>query len=142
MEPAGTLTVEGKGKIIAGLQDVSGLYDSLKICKFTVWFGTTTTKLLNWLNLITGWDMDMVEFLKAGERIYNIRRMYNVRCGISRKDDTLPPRILYQVRGEGGCSDHLPPLNEMLGQYYEARGWDEFGRPTEETMKRLDLVNI
>jgi len=139
MEPAGTLTVDGKGKMIAGLQDVSGLYDSLKICKFTVWFGVDTSKLLKWLNLITGWDMSMEEFLKAGERIFNLKRMYNVRCGISRKDDTLPPRILNCPRGEGGNADHLPPLNEMLNQYYEARGWNEFGIPTPNTIERLGL---
>lgn len=142
MEPAGTLTVEGKGKMIAGLQDVSGLYDSLKICKFTVWFGVDTSKLLKWLNLITGWDMSMEEFLKAGERIFNLKRMYNVKCGISRKDDTLPPRILNSPRGEGGDGDHLPPLNEMLNQYYEARGWNEFGIPTQNTIKKLELHYI
>jgi len=142
MEPAGTLTVEGKGKMIAGLQDVSGLYDSLKMCKFTVWFGVDTSKLLKWLNLITGWDMSMEEFLKAGERIFNLKRLYNVRCGISRKDDTLPPRILISPRGEGGDGDHLPPLNVMLNQYYEARGWNEFGIPTQETVERLELDRI
>ena len=142
MEPAGTLTVEGKGKMIAGLQDVSGLYDSLKICKFTVWFGVDTSKLLKWLNMITGWDMTMEEFLLAGERIFNLKRIYNVRCGISRKDDTLPPRILNSIRGEGGCADHLPPLNIMLKDYYEARNWDEFGIPKPDTLDRLEISNL
>jgi len=142
MEPAGTLTVEGKGKMIAGLQNVSGLYDSLKICKFTVWFGVDTSKLLTWLNMITGWDMKMDEFLQAGERIFNLKRMYNVRCGISRKDDTLPPRILVSKRGEGGCAEHLPPLNIMLNEYYEARGWNEIGIPTMKKLKELGLDNL
>lgn len=140
-EPHGVFTIEGKGKFIAGLQNVSSLYDSLKMCKFTVWHGVTTTKLLNWLNLITGWDMDMDEFLLAGDRIYNLKRLYNVKCGISRKDDTLPPRILNNPRKGGGGANHLPPLNLMLNQYYEARGWDEFGIPLPETLKKLGLIN-
>lgn len=139
MEPTGPLAVEGKGKLIAGLQNVDGLYDSLKACTFMVWFGYDTSKLLHWLNQITGWDMDMKEFLEIGERIYNQCRLFNTRLGISRKDDTLPPRILYQPRGEGGSGDHVPPLNLMLSEYYEARGWDEFGIPTPETLTRLGL---
>ena len=142
MEPAGIHTVEGKGHMIAKLQDVSGLYDSLKICKFMVWFNVDNAKLLKWINLITGWNMTMEELLTAGETGYTLRRMYNVRCGISRKDDTLPPRILNQPRGEGGCGDRVPPLNEMLVPYYEAKGWDEFGIPTDETLKRLDIFEI
>jgi aldehyde:ferredoxin oxidoreductase len=141
-EPHGSFIVEGKGKFVTGLQNVSGLYDSLKICKFTVWFGVTTTKLLNWYNLITGWNMDMNEFLTAGERIYNLKRLYNVKCGISRKDDTLPCRILNSPRKEGVGANHLPPLNVMLNQYYKARGWDEFGIPSKEKVKELGLNNF
>lgn len=132
--------VEDKAKMEAGLQNVAGLYDSLKECKFMVWFGVDTSKLLHWLNLVTGWDMSIAEFLLAGERIWNLRRQYDVDCGISRKDDTLPARILTQERGEGGSAHHLPPLNRMLSDYYVVRGWDEFGRPTEETLRRLGLV--
>jgi aldehyde:ferredoxin oxidoreductase len=139
-EPHGTLTVDGKGAFIAGLQNVSGLYDSLKICKFMVWFGADNAGLLRWLNQITGWDMTMEEFILAGERIYNLKRLFNVREGISRKDDDLPPRIQYSPRGTGGEGDHLPPLPDLLYQYYVARGWDEFGIPTAETKNRLSLV--
>ena len=142
MEPTGTLSVEGKGKLIAGLQNVDGLYDSLKTCIFMVWFGFEPAKMLKWLNLITGWNMDMEEFLLIGERIFNLRRLINVRLGISRKDDTLPPRILYQSRGDGGDGDHVPPLNLMLSDYYEARGWNELGIPTVETLERLSLKVI
>lgn len=141
MEPQDPFAVEGKGRMVAKLQDVAGLYDSLKLCKFMAVFGVTVTKMLEWLNLITGWDMSMEEFLEVGERIYNIRRMYNVRCGVSRKDDSLPPRILCSTRKTGGGADHLPPLNIMLPQYYEARGWDEFGIPTGETLERLGLLD-
>lgn len=141
MEPQDPFAVEGKGEMVANLQNVAGLFDCLKICKFTVLLGVTVTKLLEWLNLITDWNMSMEEFLEAGERVYNVRRIFNVRCGVSRIDDTLPSRILCSSRKEGGAADHLPPLNVMLNQYYEARGWDEFGIPTTKTLERLDLQN-
>jgi aldehyde:ferredoxin oxidoreductase len=139
LEPLGTLTVEGKGALVAGLQNVSGLYDSLKMCKFTVWFGIDTAKLLEFLCLTNGWDMDMDEFLRAGERIFNIKRLYNIRCGISRKDDTLPPRILTSERKKNKDGDHLPPLHRMLSDYYKVRGWDELGIPMKETCNNLSL---
>jgi len=139
MEPQDPFAVEGKGEMVTNLQNVAGLYDCLKICKFMAVFGVTVTRLLEWLNLITGWDMSMQEFLAVGERVYNARRMFNIRCGVSRKDDSLPPRILCSTRKTGGGADHLPPLNLMLPQYYESRGWDEFGIPTGETLERLGL---
>jgi aldehyde:ferredoxin oxidoreductase len=81
--------------------------------------------------------MDREEFFRTGERIFNIKRLYNNRLGISRKDDTLPLRMLRKVRG-GGTS-HLPPMQEMLHEYYQYRGWDEFGWPTPEKIAELGL---
>jgi len=83
--------------------------------------------------------MSLEEFMKTGERIYNLKRLYNVREGVSRKDDTLPPRVLTQKKGEGGSPDNLPPLGELLSQYYQYRGWDEMGIPTKEKLMELGL---
>jgi len=110
----------------------------LHICKFTLFAGMSVEPLLKSLNLVTGWDMTKEEFLKAGERIFNLKRLYNVREGISRKDDTLPARLLMHSRG-GGSGDNLPRLNEMLKDYYRLRGWDEFGIPTKEKLQELEL---
>jgi len=74
--------------------------------------------------------MDHEEFFETGARIFNLKRKYNVRLGVSRKDDTLPPRLLTHKRGGG--TDALPPLNIMLSDYYKHRGWDEFGIPPGE----------
>lgn len=131
--------VEGKGILTAKAQNLMCLFDSLKMCKFSVYGGMSLTHMVDFLNYATGWDMDVEELYKAGERIFNIKRLYNVRCGISRKDDTLPQRILSHRRKEGGAADNLPHLGKMLNEYYEFRGWTQEGIPTVEKLKELGL---
>lgn len=131
--------VEGKGELTAKCQDLMCLMDSLKICKFSLSGGVKVTHLVKWLNYVTGWDVTVEEFLRAGERIFNLKRLYNVRCGISRKDDTLPPRILTHRRGSGGAAENLPPLGRMLSEYYAWRGWSEEGIPTRNRLRALGL---
>lgn len=129
---------DGKAKFVIDFQNLMSMFDSLHCCKFTLFGGMTLDPLVKALNLVTGWNFTKEDFLEAGERIFNLKRLYNVREGMSRKDDTLPPRILNHPRG-GGSGDNLPYLNKMLHEYYQIRGWDEFGIPTKETVKRLGL---
>ncbi len=132
--------VEGKGKMVAILQNIMAMMDALCMCKFMLEGHITITHVINWLNAVTGWQMDAEQFLTAGERLYNQKRLYNVNLGISRKDDTLPHRMLTHSRKTGGAAGHLPPFGEMLAEYYEFRGWDEMGVPTTETLSRLGLT--
>jgi len=136
-EPLDRFAVEGKGEFVAKFQHIMSLFDSLVICKFPLFGGFSLIPLVQSFNLVTGQDWDEKEFLETGERIFNLKRMYNVRSGLSRKDDTLPPRILTHRRGGG--TNVLPRLNEMLSDHYRYRGWDEFGIPTKETLQRLGL---
>jgi aldehyde:ferredoxin oxidoreductase len=101
--------------------------------------GLKMTPILAWYTMVTGISLTMEEFLKTGERIFNLKRMYNVRCGISRKDDTLPGRFLTLKHQGEGLTPNLPPLGEMLGDYYQYRGWNEEGIPTPEKLKELGL---
>lgn len=129
---------EGKAKFVFDMQNWMSLFDAVHLCKFVMFGGFTVEPMVKALNYVTGWNLSKEEFLKIGERLFNLKRLYNTRLGISRKDDTLPPRILNNPRG-GGSGDNLPQLNEMLRDYYRLRGWDEFGIPTEETIKNLGL---
>lgn len=127
-----------KGALVATMQNLMCLYDSLKLCKFLIWGRTRAHHIVEWFNLVTGSQLDLSTFMLAGERIFNLKRMYNVRLGISRKDDTISPRILTR-RKMGGAGLNLPPLGQMLSEYYEVRGWDEVGIPRQETLQRLGL---
>jgi aldehyde:ferredoxin oxidoreductase len=136
--------IAGKGEFIAKFQNVMGMFDSLTHCKFLVYgLGDSIIKTLcDWVNEATGWDMTFEEFMLTGERIFNLKRLYNVKHGISRKDDRLPPRILSHKRGSGGAAENLPFLGAMLSEYYQYRGWDEFGIPTQATLERLGLEEM
>jgi len=132
-------TIDRKDELVTKAQNLMCMFDSLKVCKFIMFGGVKPSTLVEWLNFVTGWNMNLEDFMRTGERIYNLKRLYNVREGISRKDDTLPPRILIHKRGSGGSADSLPPLGEMLSRYYRYRGWNELGIPSEEKIRELEL---
>ncbi len=139
MKPLDRFRTDNHGKIQADLQNIMCLMDSLKICKFIFFGGVNLTNILDWYKYVTGLDIELQEFLLIGERIFNLKRLYNNMCGITKKDDTLPERLLKQPRPDGGAAGNLPPLESMLEEYYSARGWDENGRPAQETLMRLGL---
>jgi len=139
-EPLDRFEVDGKGILAAKSQDLMGMMDSLKLCKFILFGGITLTHIVKWYHSVTGREMTIDDFMKTGERIFNLKRLYNVRLGISRKDDTLPFRSLTFKRMGKGLTPNLPPLGQMLSEYYEHRGWSEEGIPTPEKLKELGLL--
>jgi len=69
--------------------------------------------------------------------------MFNVREGISRKDDTLPPRIMEEEAPIGpakGLKITQEILDKMLDEYYTLRGWDKNGIPTQDKLKELGII--
>ncbi|GAW93548.1 hypothetical protein KKC1_26790 [Calderihabitans maritimus] len=139
-KPLDRFVSEGKGALTAVLQDYYGLYNSLKLCQFIA-PAIAPTDVLEWLNAVTGWEMDLKEFLEAGERHTNLKRMYNVRCGISRKDDRLPLRLLTHKLEDGGAAGMVPHLGTMLSDYYRYRGWTQEGIPTPDKLRQLGLCS-
>ena len=130
---------EGKGKICYDMQNFQGLFNPLGLCKF-LFLGRVGPKMISgWVNLVTGWDTTMEELLLTSERVINLKRMYNVRLGIRRKDDILPPRLATHARPDGRAKGVLPDVDRMVGELYALRGWDSDGVPTEAAAKRLGL---
>jgi aldehyde:ferredoxin oxidoreductase len=87
---------------------------------------------------VSGIQMSTAGFLAAGERIHVLERHMNCREGISRKDDTLPDRLLKEYREED-LHKRTVPLEKMLDKYYKLRGYDADGIPTADTLKRLGI---
>lgn len=130
---------ESKSRITKIMQDFYSVLESLLVCKFVLYGGLRLTHLTKLLNAVTGWDMDNAELMKTGERLYNLNRVFNVKCGISRKDDILPSRVAKEAFTDGGAKGHLPDLEKMIDPYYKMRGWDQNGIPTTEKLKELSL---
>ena len=80
--------------------------------------------------------------MKAGERIWNLERMWNLKAGFTGKDDTLPERMLKDPIKTGPSKGNVSKLQMMLPEYYELRGWDKKGIPTEDKLKELLLASL
>jgi aldehyde:ferredoxin oxidoreductase len=131
---------KGKGVLVAKAQNFGCMIDSLIACYFLVLYHhVQPSQFTELLRYATGWRLDLEEFMKTGERIFNLKRMFNVRRGISRKDDILPLRVLTHKRAEGEAAESLPFLGLMLNEYYSCRGWSEEGIPKREKLVELDL---
>ena len=135
--------IEGKAAFTAIMQDFMCAMDTLVICRFTqVGKAVTVKNQVAWLNYITGRELDVREFMKIGERVFNLKRLYNTRLGVSRKDDFLPPRFLTLERTGEGLTNRLPPLGQLLSDYYAHRRWTEDGIPSPEKLAELGLDRI
>lgn len=130
---------EGKALLAKTMQDYMVIFNALGLCKFLNRGHVVPANIAEWVSKVTGWDFDQKELLTAGERIFNLKRKINCKLGISRKDDTLPPRLLVHDRQEGNAAGSLPHLGKMLYEYYNLRGWSLEGIPLPETLKRLGL---
>ncbi len=90
------------------------------------------------IRLATGMKMDFGLFTRAGERGYNLERLFNLREGIRKDKDTLAGRFT-DVPLQKGNKKSKVPLKQMLPKYYKLRGWDKNGIPTQKTIDKLDL---
>ena len=126
-------------------QNFTALNDSLTQCRFASergFGGVINENYVKMINAVTGWNVNLEEVERIGERIYNLERAFNCREGVSRKDDALPFRTSQQVIPEGpskGMSTPQEEFKEMLEEYYRLRGWDSNGVPTGEKLMALGL---
>ena len=86
-----------------------------------------------------GWNWTIEDLEKAGERVFNLERLINVRDGISRKDDILPKKMTITAKN-GPRKGRAPvPHNKALDEYYKLRNWDTNGIPTKKALLEVDL---
>ena len=140
-EPMDRLAQAGKGKLAALAQNYAELANSLKFCSLAM-PGLDVPVLLNWTNCVTGWDMNAAEFLRVGERNFNLKRLLNLSCGLTGADDTLPYRFTHEPFPSGASAGSVPDLPKMLSEYYEFRGWGKDGVPTEGKLRELGLLEV
>jgi aldehyde:ferredoxin oxidoreductase len=91
------------------------------------------------LSAATGHDWTLDEMMKAGERAWNLKRIYNGRLGLTRASEKLP-KLLLQPLPDGGQEGTIPNMDVLLDGYYEARDWDAVtGQPHQKKIKELSL---
>ncbi len=129
---------EGKPELLKIFQDLTGLCDSAGICLFTT-FAIGLPEISEQVRTATGLKLTDEEFLLAGERIWNLERLFNLNAGFSKDDDILPPRLVEVPMADGPHKGRVTELDKMLPHYYEIRGWDENGVPTGEKKSELGL---
>ncbi len=133
--------VQGKSSYVILHQNTMAAIDSLVLCKFTN-LGVAEEYFARTLTAVTGVPYSTGDLVRAGERIWNLERLYNLREGFSRKDDTLPPRLLNEPVTEGPSKGWVSHLEPMLEEYYRARGWDGDGVPTSRKLAELGLEEL
>jgi aldehyde:ferredoxin oxidoreductase len=133
--------VEGKATWVKIFQDLTAVIDSLGLCLFTS-FALNADDYRALFNAITGEEITTEQLLEAGDRIYNLERQFNLKAGISPKEDRLPKRFMEQELEAGASKGHLAELGRLLPAYYKERGWDASGIPTAEKMAALGLVEM
>jgi len=153
-----------KTDLVLIFQNLTAAIDALNECLFTV-FALGADNYAKMLSAATGIDYTAEGILKVGERIWNLERLFNIREGLTKDDDRLPPRLeeepmpneVYSAKEKKaltppvevyphGVVEKQPsagsvvPIPEMLPVYYEKRGWDSEGVPTDAKLGELGLA--
>lgn len=129
---------EGKAQLTKDLQDDTCIFDNAGICLFLL-VNLWTKELLAQLEPATGAGYTIENMKLVGERTWNLERLFNLKAGLTGKDDTLAKRLLEEPLPEGPAKGRVCRLDEMLPEYYKLRGWDENGVPTEDKLNQLGL---
>jgi aldehyde:ferredoxin oxidoreductase len=131
---------EGKVEMVKDLEDYYSVCDSMILCRFVTY---PVMGPIYWENLAELYSLVIEktvtkdDLVLAGERINNLCRWFNVREGITRKDDYLPNRFSSEPLKKGqydGTVLNKEIFDKMLDDYYKLRKWDTNGIPSRENM--------
>jgi aldehyde:ferredoxin oxidoreductase len=137
---------KGQGEFVVDKENNLTIYDLLMVCKFSgnIWMNAHSD-FAHLYTLVTGIPLTAKELMMAGERVWNMGKIYNIREGWTRKDDTLPPRVFNEPIPDGCAKgSHLTKeeFDSMLDEYYSTRGWTAEGVPTKKKLVELDLTDV
>lgn len=141
-------TPEGKGIAVKWCEDYATVLDALALCKFNyvamVDLSRSLDRIANLVTTATGWKTDGATIFEAGERIYNVERSFNARLGLDRAADNFsnPEKFLNEPLHDGGGKGQVFELDQMLDDYYRARGWGLDGLPARPKLEALGLKDV
>jgi aldehyde:ferredoxin oxidoreductase len=145
--------IQGTAEMVARGQDYGGILNSLVLCAFSHagyaqyysamdFPGITAKNVVEWLRLASGIEKDFDSLLLSGERMFNLRRLINLKLGLAPASDNLHQRFITLKKKHGPAADHLPPIKELVDDYYRIRGWDENGKIKAEKLEELGLKDF
>ena len=134
-------TTVGKAALLVGVQNGTAALDATGACLLSSG-GMGPAQYAELMTTATGVSYDAESYLKIGERIWNLERVWNLRAGLTAADDTLPPRMLNEPIPAGPSKGAVNRLHEMMPEYYALRGWGPDGVPTPEKLGELALTEV
>ena len=135
-------TTEGKSEWVIHEQHRSTAHDNTGLCLFVGFAGGGLETFIPCTSAATGVPYTLDDFVKIGERTWNLERLWNLKAGLTRADDTLPKRLLNDAHSEGPSAGVTVDLEAMLPIYYQERGWDDQGVPSQEKLAELGLASL
>ena len=120
-------------------QDLTAAIDASGGCIFGT-FGMGGDNYAELLSTLTGVPYTTEEYIQAGERIWNLERLFNIRAGLTAADDQLPERLTKEPIKTGPAKGMVSHVPEMLPEYYALRGWGADGVPGKERLEALQLA--
>jgi aldehyde:ferredoxin oxidoreductase len=125
-----------KAANVAKHQDFRTVNNALVLCMFA---NVPPETMLDLVNAACGYNYTLEDLLRTGERAWTLKRLINLKLGLTRADDSLPKPLL-RAYEDGGAAGYVIPFEEMMSAYYAARGWDaETGAPLPTKLAELGL---
>ncbi len=132
-----SLEVEGKAALCIEKQSRMAVIDASGMCIRSV--DKLLEDVLPLMEAAVGVPYTLESVMMAGERMWNVERLFNLGAGLTASDDTLPRRILEEPRLKDWAEGQVNRLDEMLPEYYKLRGWDDKGVPTQKKLTELGI---
>jgi aldehyde:ferredoxin oxidoreductase len=135
-------TTEGKGEWVAKEQNRTTAHDNTGLCLFVGASGGPLETFVPCTAAATGIPYTMDDFIKIGERTWNLERLWNLKAGLTKADDSIPERLIKESHKTGPSQGVTVNLAAMLPAYYHQRGWDQDGVPSVQKLMELGLASL
>lgn len=129
---------DGKANLVIKAQDFGAIVGGSAIFCLLGVMAYTEDDIKEALNVVTGKNYTIPHLLKIGQRSWYLKRILNHLCGLTKDDETLPPRLLQPLKS-GAAADSVPDMELMLSQYYELRHLRPDGLPHPQLLRELGL---
>jgi len=133
------METKGKGELVKNTAIDRIIRDCIPICTFPGWL-VDFAIVVDIVSALLGKNLSANDLRQIGARIMNVERLFNMREDITRKEDSLPDRLLHESKPDGPTRGAMVPLEQLKDDYYAAMGWDmATGNPTESILRELEI---